>query len=149
MRLAGVFIFLAAMALPLAASADTVIAVRTIRSHTILTAADVRLQENEQPGAFSSIADVVGLEARVVLYQGRAISAADVGPAAIVERNQIVTLVYVRGTLSIATDARSLGRAGVGERLRVMNLASRKTIIGTVDAAGNVIVGRRNILVSR
>ena len=149
MRLAILGICLAAMALPLAAWADTVIAVRTIRSRTILTAADLALQKNDLTGAFSSIAQVVGLETRVVLYQGRPISASDVGPAAIIERNQIVLLLYVRGTVSISAEARSLGRAGVGDRLRVMNLASRKTVIGVVDAGGNVVVGGQYFPVSR
>jgi len=77
----------------------------------------------------------------VVLYPGRPILSGDLGAPAVVERNQTVTLIYRQGSLLIATDARALGRAGVGDMLRVMNLASRSTVSGQVDEAGRVIVG--------
>jgi flagella basal body P-ring formation protein FlgA len=84
--------------------------------------------------------------ARVVLYTGRPIRPGDVGPAAIIDRNQIVTLLFSRNGLKIATEARALGRAGVGDRVRVMNLASRSTITGTVDRHGRVLVGPSSAL---
>ena len=96
--------------------------------------------QNDLPGELSRPEDVVGLEARVVLYEGRPILASDVGPAAIIERNQIVTLVFSKGTLSIATEARALGRGGIGDAIRVMNLASRNTVSGTVTPDGSVVV---------
>lgn len=123
------------------AAADTVVAARTIRSHQVLALEDLRLVEGTAPGSFTAREDLVGLEARVVLYPGRPIRSGDVGPAAIIERNQIVTLLYRRGTLTIAADARALGRAGIGDRLRVMNLASRSTVTGVVLNDGTVRVG--------
>ncbi|MFV2035181.1 MAG: flagellar basal body P-ring formation chaperone FlgA [Halocynthiibacter sp.] len=84
----------------------------------------------------------IGLEALVVLYAGRPIRANDVGPAAVIERNQIVTLIYQQGALIIATEARALGRAGPGDRLRVMNLASRSTVSGRVGVNGSVYAGQ-------
>ena len=130
-----------AVLLALPALADTVVAARNVRSQAILSLGDLALVEAEMPGGFQSIDDVIGLEARVVLYAGRPIRPSDVGPAAIIERNQIVTLIYRRGTLAIAAEARALGRAGIGDRLRVMNLASRSTVTGTVKADGTVTVG--------
>ncbi len=50
---------------------DTLMATRTIRSKTILTAADVFVVKDDLPAIFDSADDVIGLEARVVLYQGR------------------------------------------------------------------------------
>ncbi|MDJ0825805.1 MAG: flagellar basal body P-ring formation chaperone FlgA [Rhodobacter sp.] len=126
---------------PAVAWADTVIAARTVRSQAILTAGDLALIDKTIPGALTDIADAVGLEARVVLYAGRPVRAGDVGPAAIIERNQIVTLLFRRGGLSIAAEARALGRAGVGDVLRVMNLASRSTVTGIVRSDGTVTVG--------
>lgn len=122
-------------------SADTVLAARTIRSNTILNASDVMILKNDLPNAIQNISDIVGLETRVVLYESRPISVNDLGPAAIITRNQIVSLVYLHGNLSIAVEARSLGRAGVGEFVRVMNLSSRNTVSGVVAKNGNVQVG--------
>lgn len=121
-------------------AADTLVAARTIRSQTLLSPADVIVVPNDLPGELSRPEDIIGLEARVVLYEGRPISASDLGPAAIIERNQIVTLVFNKGPLSIATEARSLGRGGIGDAIRVMNLASRTTVSGTVTPDGTVVV---------
>lgn len=122
------------------AAAQTVLAARTVRSQTILTPGDLKLSEIQVPGAFSSLDEILGQEARVVLYAGRPIRIEDVGPPAIIERNQLVTLLYSRNGLTIATEARALSRAGVGDRIKVMNLASRSTITGTVRADGIISV---------
>ncbi len=137
-------VFLVA-ALPNIAISEAVVAARTIRSQTIIVASDVILMENDIPEAVTQISEVVGLEAKVVLYEGRPISYSDIGPAAVIERNQIITLVFASGELLISTEARSLGRAGVGDSLRVMNLASRKTVAGIVSKNGAVIVSGASI----
>lgn len=127
--------------LPSVAVADTIVAARTIRAQTILSPSDLSMVQGDVPGALISPDEAIGLEARVVLYSGRPIMAGDVGPAAIIERNQIVKLVYSTGTLSISADARALGRAGPGDVLRVMNLTSKSTVSGIVAPDGSVYVG--------
>ncbi|MCP5037105.1 MAG: flagellar basal body P-ring formation protein FlgA [Rhodobacteraceae bacterium] len=120
---------------------ESVVATHTIRSQTILTANDVNLIDTDIAGTYLSPAEVIGMEARVVLYAGRPIRIDDIGPPAVIERNQIVTLYYSTGGLMIAADARALGRAGIGDALRVMNLASRSTVTGWVQQDGSVSVG--------
>lgn len=132
---------LLALAVATPAPAEMLVAARTIRSQTILGPLDVAVVEGEMPGALIDPAEAIGQEARVNLYAGRPIAAGDVGPPATIERNQIVTLVYTQGGLTIAADARALGRAGTGDALRVMNLASRSTVTGFVAADGSVTVG--------
>lgn len=127
--------------LPDLSFADTLVAARTIRSQTILTAADVAIQPADRVGGFTSPDEVIGLEARVALYAGRPIQPGDVGPAAVIERNQIVPLIYRGAGLTIIAEARALGRAGPGDQLRVMNLGSRSTVNGTVTPDGSVLVG--------
>lgn len=122
--------------------AETVFAARTIRAHQVLTGQDLVMKEVEVPGAFSGAAQVIGQEARVALYAGRPIRPGDIGPPAVVDRNQIVPLVYNASGLMISTEGRSLSRAGVGEYVRVMNLASRNTVMGIVMADGRVMVSR-------
>lgn len=119
---------------------DTLVAARTVRSHAIIGPEDILIKDVVVAGAFDRIEDVVGQEARVVLYAGRPIRFGDIGPVSIVERNQIVMLVFHRGGLRIATDARSLGRGGVGDVIRVMNLHSRSTVSGIINADGTVNV---------
>ena len=122
--------------------AQSVTPVRAIRSQTILSAEDLALAETTVPGAVAEIAAAVGREARVTLYPGRPILTSQIGAPALVERNQIVRMTYSEGALSIVTDGRALDRAGAGEMVRVMNLASRQTVTGTVAADGSIEVGQ-------
>jgi len=138
-------LLLLTLALALAAArpaAQTVVARNPIPSKSVVDALDVHLVEETVPGAFRAVADVVGLEARVTIYPGRALRQGDVGPPALVERNQVVTLRYAAGGLLIETEGRALDRAGAGDRLRVMNLSSRTTVTGRVTDTGIVEVGR-------
>lgn len=121
-------------------AADTLIAKRTIRSQAILGPEDVAVIPETVIGALISPDEALGQEARVVLYAGRPIMAQDVGPPAIVERNQIVPLTYAQGGLRILAEGRSLGRAGVGDTVRVMNLASKTVLSGRVTPDGSVSV---------
>jgi flagella basal body P-ring formation protein FlgA len=129
---------------PQVAVADSIVATRTIRPQTVLSAEDFTLVEADIPGALTDPAAVIGLEARVTLYAGRPIVASDVGSAALVERNQTVSLVFRSAGLSILTEGRALTRGGVGDQIKVMNLASRTTVTGTIEADGTVLVNAGN-----
>jgi flagella basal body P-ring formation protein FlgA len=127
------------------AVAETLVAARTIRSQAILTDSDLSVIAKTIPGALQFPDEAIGLETRVVLYAGRAIRPSDIGPPAIIERNQVVTLIFRRGSLTIAADARSLGRGGIGDAIRVMNLSSRSTVTGIVQSDGTLLVGGPDI----
>ena len=123
------------------ALADLIIATRTIRPQEILGPSDLLLQEGADQSNVT-LEDLIGQEARVALYAGRPVRAGDVGPPAVVERNQVVPLIYLRGGLEIMTEGRSLDRAGIGDHVRVMNLASRATVSGRVTASGRILVSQ-------
>ncbi|MCB1337742.1 MAG: flagellar basal body P-ring formation protein FlgA [Maritimibacter sp.] len=132
-------IFLGLLAAP--AFGDTVIAARTIRAQELIGPLDVKLAESDVDGAYADLEAVIGTEARVALYAGRPVRSGEVGPPALIERNQLVGLIYQAGGLTIVAEGRALGRAGVGEYLKVMNLESRQTISGYVRDDGVVLVG--------
>ena len=125
---------------PGGAAADMVVAARTIRAQSMITDQDITVRDGDTPGVAARPADLVGKEARVALYAGRPIRLGDVGAPALVERNQIVTLVFDHGGLFILAEGRSLSRAGAGEPVRAMNLASRNTVSGRVGKDGRVHV---------
>jgi flagella basal body P-ring formation protein FlgA len=137
-------VLILALTLPAEALADTVVAARTLRAGTVLTGEDLALVADDVPGAHSTLDEALGQEARVNLYAGRPVRPGEIGPPAVVERNQIVTLIYDQSGLTIATDGRVLDRGGVGDRIRVMNLQSRSTVTGTVGEDGNVYVTNGN-----
>jgi flagella basal body P-ring formation protein FlgA len=124
------------------AAADTVVATRTIRPQQVLTMADVTLESGDIAGAHEALEDVIGQEARVAIYPGRAVMIGTLGRPALVDRNQVVELVFDHGGLRITTEGRALGRGGEGERIRVMNLSSRTTLFGTVAPDGSIVVSK-------
>ena len=123
------------------AFSETVIAKRTIRAQEILTRSDLKLIAETVPGMANSVESVAGMEARRIIYAGRPVSMNDIGPPALVDRNQIVLLAYRVSGLTIKTDGRALGRGGVGDQIRVINLESRTTVSGKIDSSGTVWVG--------
>ncbi len=120
---------------------QSVVALSGIRAQTVITAQMVRLAEAETPGAYTALEQVIGMEARVNIYPGRPIMLDALGAPAILERNQPVVMRYRSGLLTIYSEGRVLARAGVGERVRVMNLDSKSVIFGRVAADGIVEVG--------
>ncbi len=130
-----------ALIVPLPALADVPVPSRTLRAATLIGPDDLAFISGTAPaGIAADLADVVGLESRVTLYAGRPIPLASLSLPALVERNQIVEIVFRQGTLEIRADGRSLGRAGAGESVRIMNLASRSTVSGRVAGPGLVVV---------
>lgn len=126
--------------------ADTLTAIHVIRPNTIIEAGDLGAISQVIPGALSGDANIVGLEARVTLYPGRPILPTHVGPAALVERNQPVVVIFRDRGLVISADGRALSRGAEGETIRVMNLASRTTVSGKVQSDGSIVVLPRGII---
>ncbi|WP_099824730.1 flagellar basal body P-ring formation chaperone FlgA [Oceaniglobus indicus] len=124
-------------------AADTLVAARTIRAQAILGPEDLKMMSQDVLGALGDPAAALGLEARVMLYAGRPIRPGDIGPPALVERNQIVRVYFRNGPITIAIEGRVLTRAGSGDPVRVMNLESRTTVSGTVAQDGTVHVVNR------
>ncbi len=132
-------IFLFMLALP--ACADSLVATRTIRPQTTLTADDLTLVAMDIPGALTDPAAAIGQEARIAIYAGRPIRQPDLGARALVDRNQIIPLAYAAGGLTILTEGRALARGGAGDFIEVMNLSSRSKILGQIGPDGVVRVG--------
>ncbi|MGC1497576.1 MAG: flagellar basal body P-ring formation chaperone FlgA [Sulfitobacter sp.] len=120
--------------------ADTVVPARTIRANAVITETDVTLVASAKAHGYGRIADVVGQEARVVLYPGRPILLDDIGPPALITRNQLVRVRFLGNGLSIVTEGRALERGAIGDRVRIMNLASRATLFGQVQEDGTIQV---------
>lgn len=132
-------LLLLALATPVAA--ESVVATRTIRAKTLIGPEDLTLVSAELPGALNDPATALGQEARVAIYAGKPVRPGDFGPPTLVDRNQLVTLVYVAGGLAISIEGRALGRGSEGDEIRVMNLGSRNTVTGRIGPDGAVYVG--------
>ena len=124
-----------------AAGADTVFAVRYLPAQTVIGPADVFVQPLDVPGAETRLDDVIGREARMTIYKDRPVLVAATGAPTIVQRNQVVPLLFSVGALVISAEGRALDRGGAGDDIRIMNTTSRTTVRGTVQPDGSVTVG--------
>lgn len=130
-----------ALLVPELAAAQAVVATRTLRAGHPIAEADLDIGAQPlAPGLVADPAEALGMEARVTLYAGRPIPLASLQPPALVERNQLVTLVFRQGALDIRAEGRALGRGAADQQVRVMNLASRTTVTGRVAGPGLVSV---------
>ncbi len=129
---------LMALAIAPAAAAQSLAPARTLAARSIITESDLVTLARAVPGTLKDRAALLGQETRRILYAGRPIRPGDVGPPAVIERNQPVSLLFRRGAIEIIAEGRALGRAGIGEALRAMNLGSRNIVSGVVTAPGQI-----------
>lgn len=118
------------------ALSNMVVTDKIIRPGAILSPDDLQLVPGDAVDAVEDIQDLIGKEARIALYPGRPILRTDVARPALVDRNQLVKLIYTSAGLQIHTEGRALGRGAVGEYIPVMNMSSRTTVSGRVSENG-------------
>ena len=104
------------------------------------------LTEKEIPASqaftstITSAADLIGQQTLRPLNAGVAINRLHVRVAPAVSRNQLVTLVYRRGGIELTGRAQALEDGQPGQSIRIVNPATRSTLVGTVAAGGTVEV---------
>lgn len=122
---------------------DVPVPVRRLHPGDIITAADlgtVRLPLQRAGGFVTDAAELIGLSPRRMMSAGRLIRAGSVGAPIVVRRNRPVTLVYEDGPLMLAAGGRALQDGGVGDLVRVMNIASSAVVTGTITGPETVAV---------
>lgn len=128
------------IALPALVEANPISAARTLPTGTILSQGDLTLGEQTDPAALDVL---IGMETRVMIYEGKPVTPSQLATPTLVERNQMVTLSYVSNTFQIDTEGRALSSGRLGDVVRVMNMGSRTTVSGEVAANGSVVIRNR------
>lgn len=132
--------------------ADVPVLNRTIARGDTITAADVdwvRLPESQVRGEILlTEGALVGMSARRALSPDRPLRSYDVEPPIVVERGELVSLVYQVGALTLSAQARALENGGQGQFIRFVNLQSNRTVEAWVEGPGraSVLGGRSGAL---
>jgi flagellar basal body P-ring formation protein FlgA len=84
---------------------------------------------------------MVGMAARRALRAGAAVAGRDVSAPQVVKTNEVVTLVYDNGGVSLSMQAKALSAGAVGETINVQNVTSKKTVQAVVTGPGQAAVG--------
>ena len=118
------------------AFAQDVTATRNIRAGAVLTPADLKTSGDRE--SIRTAINLVGLEAKRIHYRGEKLDTADFRNPTLVERNAIVHMNFNKGPMLIQTKGRALERGGLGDRIQVMNLFSKRVITAVVSGTDNV-----------
>jgi flagella basal body P-ring formation protein FlgA len=84
--------------------------------------------------------DLIGKQARRMLSQGRPILDNSIGGEIAIHRGAAVTIQVLNGGLNVTSPAKSLDDGSIGDRIKVVNTLSRKTIVATIVSNGVVTV---------
>lgn len=118
------------------AAASEILAARNIRAGAVIEAGDI--VPPDSPAGLREAAGLIGLEAARTIAKGQPLNKSDLRAPTLVARNAMVTMEFVRGALTIATEGRALDPGGAGDRVRVMNLTSKRIVTATVINASTV-----------
>lgn len=124
------------------AFADTLVAARTLAAGTVIQDEDVLIQPSDDPGG-ASLGEVLGMQTRAMIYEGRPIHPSRLIEPVLVARNQVIRLAYQTPLMRIEAEGRALEPGQAGQVIRVMNLSSRTTVSGRVEPDGTVIVQKK------
>lgn len=132
MRLLAFYLALFGVFATSAVSFADVVAARTLRKGTVLSASDLKAT---MPKSDELKKSLIGGELKRSVYVGRGLHVDDIGPVTVVRRNDIVRLFFSFKGMGLRTEARALGSGGVGETIQVMNMDTRVTVFAKVTGA--------------
>ncbi|SFV30794.1 flagella basal body P-ring formation protein FlgA [Devosia crocina] len=83
---------------------------------------------------------LVGMSLNRQSREGMLLRASDISPPLAVSKNELVTIIYRRGPMTLTVKGQAITSASRGAGLQVLNLASKRVITATAVAPGTVEV---------
>jgi flagellar basal body P-ring formation protein FlgA len=100
----------------------------------------VRRQPKSEGPALTDVRAAAGLAARHPLHPGQTLHDADLMKPAIVQRNEIVTLVYEAAGFTLTLRGQAQDAGALGDTISVLNAESKRVVRGVVSGPGRVTV---------
>lgn len=123
---------------------DLPVLARPVARGEIITAADldwIQLPDSRvRAEHISSEAALVGMAARRSLRPGAPLREFDIEAPSIIERGEVVSLVFQSGSLTLAARARAMESAAAGDLIRFVNLQSNRTVEAVAEGPGRARV---------
>jgi len=119
-----------------AAAAEELIAARNIRAGTVITASDIVSPSSHE--TMRRAVNIIGLEAIRTVYRGQPLHEEALQNPTIVKRNAIVQMEFDKGAMTISAEGRALDQGALGDRIRVMNLLSKRIVMATISGNDSV-----------
>lgn len=110
-----------------------------IKKESIITEDDLqktKVRSNRlRTGSVWKKDDIVGKQATRGLKSGKILDKDDLQALAVVKKGQMVTAVYNKGGLQITSKMQALSSAAKGETVKLLNMTSKKEVIGLAKDA--------------
>lgn len=117
---------------------------RDLRNGDIITQADIAfLEVNARDigkDCLLRAEDLVGMTPRRMVLSGKPIRTVDIQSPKMVSRNGKVLITFQKGPMVLTAEGRALQDGAKGESVRVVNVASSRTIQGVVSGPGEILV---------
>ena len=84
---------------------------------------------------------LIGKIAKRPLRSGSAAASRDVSAPRVIDKDDMVTVVYTSGGVTLTLQAKAMGPAAAGEPVTVTNLQSKKVFQAIAESPGRAIVG--------
>jgi flagella basal body P-ring formation protein FlgA len=99
-------------------------------------------QKNLKTNIVLNEKDLIGMAPRRVALAGQMINNNDLESPRLVARGDIITMVFAEGPMQLTAQGKALEHGAKGDRIRVMNTASNKTIIGEVTNSKEITLSQ-------
>jgi flagella basal body P-ring formation protein FlgA len=123
---------------------NVIVAARSLSRGELLTQSDfkrVKYDMSKLPiGYIEDHADGLGMELKRRLSVGAPLTTSMLEKPKIVKRGQQVSIVARAGGMEVRMSGKALATGAVGERIRVLNVKSKKKLEGTVTPSGDIKV---------
>jgi flagella basal body P-ring formation protein FlgA len=123
---------------------EAVVVNRPVEHGEVLKASDLSAERKPKAEAsgrvISSLDEAIGLAARHALRPGQPLRAADLMKPEIVQRNDVVTIVYQAPGLVLTLRGKAQDSGALGDQVAVLNEQSKRVVQGTIVAPGRVTV---------
>ena len=122
---------------------EAAVLARDVERNEVLKSSDVVTERRPKAvvGSDAAVRDrAVGMQMRKQLRAGQALRTADLAKPDLVQRDQSVTLIFQSTGLYLTVAGKAMENGTEGDVVNVLNLQSKRTVIGTVTGRGQVAV---------
>jgi flagella basal body P-ring formation protein FlgA len=130
-------------------TAEAVVLARAIKRGQVIRPDDVVAERRPRvelgEDRVGGIDLAVGMAAQRPLHSGQALKQSDLMRPEMVQRNEMVTLVFEVPGVTLTMRGKALETGAEGDTIGVVNLESKRTVQGTITGAGRVtVIGAMN-----
>lgn len=121
---------------------NVLVAARPLQKNTVLTNDDIKLAKHDLAlltyGYFEDLTSEVGMKLKRRVLAGAVLTPAMLKRPQVITRGQKVSISVQSGRMEVRMSGKALENGAIGERIKVMNLQSRKKLEGVIISAGVV-----------